>query len=120
MQSIVVSRASEHLYLLPSLVSSYAERSRSSPTISGDLSRTGPALKQRIDDTRARIPTGSRFCLPSRCPSLPRAPLSPFSSSATLALRPATLFEPPTPLATPSILVSIDFTISRALGADIT
>ncbi|KAL1684620.1 hypothetical protein GGG16DRAFT_119622 [Schizophyllum commune] len=55
MQSIVVSRASEHLYLLPSLVSSYAERSRSSPTISGDLSRTGPALKQRIDDTRARV-----------------------------------------------------------------
>ncbi|KAL1697943.1 hypothetical protein EV121DRAFT_297738 [Schizophyllum commune] len=47
-------------------------------------------------------------------------PFSSFLSSETLTLLHATLFEPPAPLANPSILVSTDFNISQALGAEIT
>ncbi|KAL1671208.1 hypothetical protein EV122DRAFT_285199 [Schizophyllum commune] len=43
-----------------------------------------------------------------------------FTSSATLTLLSATLFEPLAPLATPSILVSTSLNISQALGAEIT
>ncbi|KAL1711371.1 hypothetical protein EV715DRAFT_298195 [Schizophyllum commune] len=43
-----------------------------------------------------------------------------FPSSATLTLLSATLFEPPAPLATPSILVSTSLNVSQPLGADIT
>ncbi|KAL1703491.1 hypothetical protein EV121DRAFT_292313 [Schizophyllum commune] len=43
------------LYLLPSLVPSYAEQSRSSTTISGDLYKTNSTLKQCIDVPRARV-----------------------------------------------------------------
>ncbi|KAL1724684.1 hypothetical protein EV714DRAFT_278345 [Schizophyllum commune] len=50
----------------------------------------------------------------------PSAERGSFPSSATLTLLSATLFEPPAPLATPSILVSTDFNISQALGAEIT
>ncbi|KAL1724785.1 hypothetical protein EV714DRAFT_278218 [Schizophyllum commune] len=43
-----------------------------------------------------------------------------FPSSATLTLLSETLFEPPAPLATLSILVSTSLNISQALGAEIT
>ncbi|KAL1670874.1 hypothetical protein EV122DRAFT_285672 [Schizophyllum commune] len=47
------------LDLLPSLLSSYAAPSRSSPTIWRDFSKIIPALKQRIDVPRERITPGS-------------------------------------------------------------
>ncbi|KAL1749569.1 hypothetical protein FB107DRAFT_280571 [Schizophyllum commune] len=52
----------------------------------------------------------------------PSHPLLPpfFPSSVTLVLHPATLFEPPAPLATPSTLVSTSLNISQPLGADVT
>ncbi|KAL1684396.1 hypothetical protein GGG16DRAFT_106987, partial [Schizophyllum commune] len=66
-----------------SSLSTLAAQYRTSPTISSNFYATSPPLKQRIDVPRARS----------------------FPSSATLALHSATLFEPPAPLATPSILV---------------
>ncbi|KAL1724863.1 hypothetical protein EV714DRAFT_240403 [Schizophyllum commune] len=79
-------------------VLSLASHYKRSPSISSDFHKTGPALKQRIN--------------------VPRARRGSFSSSATLALRSATLFELAAPLATPSILVSTNFNTPRGLGAD--
>ncbi|KAL1684488.1 hypothetical protein GGG16DRAFT_106933 [Schizophyllum commune] len=58
-----------------------------------------------------------------RCNATPLCELRngfPFPSPSVYIHDYATLFEPPAPLATPSILVSTYFNISRRLGADIT
>ncbi|KAL1753573.1 hypothetical protein FB107DRAFT_276651 [Schizophyllum commune] len=120
------------LYLLPSLLEAFSARSQPLSAHFHGLRRSSSSRttsnmlgSNRSSSGEQGIPFAP-FAF--ACPVFPLRLPPPLGDEYTYRRPPskvyisdsATLFEPPAPLATPSILVSTAFNISQALGAEIT